>query len=93
MEVLCVNHELFDPEERPYGPHDPQIGSPYKVENSFTINTRKGDMIYYELVGFDYSIYNQKNFSPLNSNLDETTLVTEEFEEKYYVPVNQSVCK
>ena len=31
--------------------------------------------------------YSQKHFSPL-SDLDETALVTEEFEEKYCIPVN-----
>jgi hypothetical protein len=36
--------------------------------------------------------YNKKCFGLLNSNLDETTLVNEEFEEKYCVPVNKNVC-
>lgn len=32
--------------------------------------------------------YNRKCFAEINSDLDETTLVNEEFEEKYCVPVN-----
>jgi hypothetical protein len=35
--------------------------------------------------------YNKECFAPL-SDLDETTLVNEEFEEKYCVPVNKNVC-
>ena len=37
----------------------------------------------------DVYVYAIKNFAPIDSDLDETTLVTEEFEEKYCVPVNQ----
>jgi hypothetical protein len=37
--------------------------------------------------------FNAKNFVRLDSDLDETTLVTEEFNEKYCVPVNESACR
>lgn len=42
----------------------------------------------YELEEFaDDLAFDKRNFAPL-SNLDETELVTEEFNEKYCVPVN-----
>lgn len=37
---------------------------------------------------FEYSAW---RFAPLDSDLDETELVTEEFEEKYCVPVKSNV--
>lgn len=36
-------------------------------------------------------LYDQRNFAPL-SDLDETTLVNEEWEEKVCVPVKSNVC-
>jgi len=39
--------------------------------------------------GQSYRLFHQRRFAPL-SDLDETTLVTEEFEEKYCVLVNSS---
>lgn len=45
---------------------------------------------YYEFEGHKVW-YDSKNFIQLNSDLDETTLVNEEFEEKYCVPVNSNV--
>jgi hypothetical protein len=33
-------------------------------------------------------VHDKRNFAPLDSDLDETELVNEEFEEKYCVPVN-----
>lgn len=42
----------------------------------------------YELAEFDDDlVFDKRNFSPL-SDIDETTLVTEEFEEKYLIPAN-----
>lgn len=35
--------------------------------------------------------YNKKCFATIDPDLDETELVTEEFEEKYCVPVNSNV--
>ena len=37
-------------------------------------------------------LFHQRRFAPL-SDLDETTLVNESFEEKYCVPVNAESCK
>jgi hypothetical protein len=37
----------------------------------------------------DEYVFDKRNFSPLDSDIDETELVTEEFEEKYCVPVNR----
>jgi hypothetical protein len=40
----------------------------------------------YILEEFDDDLaFDKRNFSTLDSDLDETTLVTEEFEEKYYI--------
>ena len=88
MKVVCVNHELYDPEERPYGPEDPKIGDICEVEKAFDIYTIRGVFPCYYLVGYHCSAYNQKNFAEI-TDLDETELVTEEFEEKYCIPVNR----
>ena len=92
MQVICVNHQLFDPEERPFGPNDPRIGDTCEVVNSFIAYTYTGSVPCYDLAGYDRAVYNQKNFAEV-SDLDETDLVTEEFEEKYCVPVNGSACE
>jgi hypothetical protein len=91
MKVVCVNHDLHDPKERPYGPEDPQVGDICEVERAFDFHTIRGLFPCYYLIGYDQSVYNQKNFAEV-TDLDETALVTQEFEEKYCVPVNAEVC-
>lgn len=46
---------------------------------------------YYELQRFMGVAFQASKFIPVNDNLDETELVTEEFNEKYCVPVNNPV--
>lgn len=86
MKVICVNHDLYDPEERPYGTADPQIGDICEVEKSFDVYTVTGVFPCYYLIGYDLSVYNQKNFGEI-SEIDETQHVSKEFEEKYCVPL------
>jgi hypothetical protein len=92
MKVVCVNHDLFDVYDIPYGPNDPQIGDICTVVNE-CFGENDGGVVTpcYELAGYDGWVYDQRDFAPL-SDLDETELVTEEFEEKYCVPVNDFPC-
>lgn len=90
MKVICVNHERFGRDTIPYGPDDPQIGDECTVLNTCVGYDNDGsEAPCYELDGYgdDEYVYDQRNFAPLTS-LDETTLVNEEFEEKYCQPVN-----
>jgi hypothetical protein len=84
MKVICINHDLHDPEERPYGAEDPKIGDTCEVKRAFDVYTVRGVFPCYDLVGYDRSVYNQKNFAEV-TDFDETTLVADEFEEKYHI--------
>lgn len=86
MKVICINHDLFE-DDLPYGPDDPQVGEVCTVIDICIGYDEKGKGFpSYELEGYSPWVYDQRNFAPL-SDLDETELVTEEFEEKYFVPV------
>jgi len=89
MRVRCINHGLFDVDDIPYGPNDPQIGDICEVVGECPgYNNGDVETPCYELAGYDEWVYDQRDFAPL-SDLDETTLVNEEWEEKYCVPVNK----
>lgn len=92
MKVICTNHKNFT-----NLPCNPAIPRPAIGEEVTVIE----ETCYYgidcyifeeykPLVG-DY-VYDKRNFSALGSDLDETTLVNEEWEEKYCVPVNNKLC-
>lgn len=86
MRVVCISHTCYDWSDTPFGPDDPQIGDECEVICEcigYSTNGTEGPC--YELEGYDEWVYDVRNFSPL-SDLDETALVTEEFEEKYYQP-------
>ena len=92
MNVICVNHDDFGRDVPPYGPSDPQIGDICKVvRNCIGFDNKLIRCECYELEGYNDWFYDQRNFAEI-SDLDETTLVTEEFEEKYCVPVNYQPC-
>jgi hypothetical protein len=80
MEVICVK-PFIAPES--IGKPKPELG-----DKDVVVGERKEyGSVYYLLERFDGIVYNAEHFSPLDSDLDETALVTEEFEEKYCVPV------
>lgn len=56
------------------------------------VTVSKVDDIYYEFAEYgEDNWYSQKYFAPLTGQ-DETELVSEEFNEKYCVPVNYDSC-
>jgi hypothetical protein len=58
------------------------VGNEYNVIDIIEHNNDT----YYKLEEIDGALFHEKLFAPINGD-DETTLVTEEFEEKYCVPV------
>lgn len=92
MKVLCISHENFSP-HLPEIKHIPcpEIGETVTVIAERTFSDGRDCYLLAEYKSPDPSKiwgYDKRNFSPL-TDLDETELVTEEFEEKYCVPVNQ----
>lgn len=86
MKVVCISHDRYD-DDLPYGPDDPAIGDECTVIDICIGYDEKGKGVpCYQLEGYNPYVYDQRNFA-LPSDLDETELVTEEFEEKYCVPV------
>jgi hypothetical protein len=65
---------------------------PMEVGDKFTVIGQYWDInrLYYLLEEFGTDLgFRSTHFSPLAADLDETELVTEEFEEKYCVPANK----
>lgn len=86
MKVVCINHLCYD-NCFPFEPSDPQIGDECNVIGRCIGYDQKGKGApCYKLEGYGEYVYDQRNFAPL-TGMDETTLVNEEFEEKYCVPV------
>lgn len=90
MKVICTNHKNFS-----HLPCNPSILRPAIGEEVTVVK----EMCYYGIDCYIFEeykapvgnyVYDKRNFSPL-SDLDETELVTEEFNEKYCVPVNSSL--
>lgn len=82
MKVLCVKPPIKGDEITKNYPR-PQVGDEDIVTKEHIVD----GVLYYNLERFGEKIgYNAKCFS-LPSDLDETELVTEEFEEKYCIPV------
>lgn len=88
MTVMCITHQDFNGFGCPRIPV-PEIGEVVTVINERNVL----GVDCYELAEYqskDWIVkwfYDKRNFAPL-SDLDETELVTEEFEEKYCIPVN-----
>jgi hypothetical protein len=91
MKVVCMTHKNFTQYPFTPGVPRPAIGEQVTVIGNkkylgidcYILDEYKSP--FYPMYNY---LYDQRNFAPL-SNLDETTLVTQEFEEKYFVPVNQ----
>lgn len=94
MKVICVTHENFHGLQRDNNLPHPEIGEIVTVigEGSFFgIDCYMLQEYKPPLAIIEWG-YDKRNFAPLDSDLDETKLVTEEFEEKYCVPVNHEPC-
>lgn len=84
MRVICIDDKHWHSDSK-----CPAFGEIVTVEKSFTCP--QGEPVY-SFVEYPnirphaFRCFSQKYFAPF-SNLDETELVTEEFEEKYCVPV------
>jgi hypothetical protein len=89
MQVICTTHQDFNGLGSPSVPV-PDIGEIVTVINERVVS----GIDCYELAEYQSNswivkwFYDKRNFSPLDGP-DETELVTEEFEEKYCVPVNE----
>lgn len=79
MKVMCIDDKHWK-KDVPC----PKFGEIVTVSN--TSNQRNGPAFEFKEYGIGHW-YTQKYFAPI-SDLDETELVTEEFNEKYCVPVN-----
>ncbi len=89
MQAICISHQGFN------GLGSATVPVPEVGEIVTVINERNVSGVdCYELAEYQSPskimkwFYDKRNFSPL-TGLDETTLVNEEWEEKYCVPVNQ----
>lgn len=90
MKVLCIDDNHWHGDSK-----CPEFGDIVTVEKSFT-SPSDGEPVYSFLEyppvkPGTFRCFSQKYFAPL-TGIDETTLVNEEFEEKYCVPVNRNVC-
>lgn len=83
--VICINDSEFRKNSHPQRPQI-QMGDIVTVEKAYVDIFDNNDPVY-EFVEISNSMYSQRYFADFNSDLDETELVTEEFEEKYCVPV------
>jgi hypothetical protein len=85
MKVICVK-PIDNPSPSAMNKPRPKVGDIDTVVDEVKYDS----IVYYELGRFGYDmLYASNCFSTLSTDLDETALVTEEFEEKYCVPVNQ----
>ena len=88
MKVICIRVNTKNDHNIPNLPH-PELGETVNVIDE---HVRDG-ILFYQFEEYPYYrdqivYYNAKNYLPV-SDLDETALVTEEFEEKYCVPANK----
>lgn len=88
MRVICIHVDNSNNHGIENLPH-PELGETVTVIDE---RKRNGKLFYQlqEYAQYDGKdvLYNSKNFMRI-FDLDETTLVTEEFEEKYCIPVNR----
>lgn len=90
MQVICTTHKDFNGLGSPTVPV-PEIGETVTVINErIVLGVDCYELAEYQAPSMIMKwFYDKRNFSPLGSDLDETELVTEEFEEKYCVPVKR----
>jgi hypothetical protein len=89
MQVVCISEKNYHGHNYPQVP-DPKVGERVTVigeANFLGVDCYLLAEYTCPCPSADW-LYDQRNFAPI-SDLDETELVTEEFEEKYCVPVNQ----
>lgn len=88
MRVRCINHIDYEGDAHPYGPNDPKIGDECEVKGEcIGWGTCGSECPCFILKGYSPYVYDQRNFAII-SDLDETTLVNEEWEQKVCEPVN-----
>lgn len=90
MTLLCIKAPTEctyanDKSKAPSSGKDPIVGEYYNSVNDILLD----DGLYYFLEGFRTDECFHNSLFALPSDLDETTLVNEEFEEKYCLPVNK----
>lgn len=61
------------------------VGNKYTLDYEYRYEGR----VYYRLTEIAGAAFHESYFAPIDTDLDETTLVNEEWEEKYCVPVNK----
>jgi len=90
MQVICTTLQDFNGLRSPTVPV-PEIGEPVTVINErVVLGVDCYELAEYQAPSKIYKwFYDKRNISPLGADLDETELVTEEFEEKYCVPANK----
>lgn len=90
MKVICITHENFHGVKRDKDLPHPEIGEIVTVigEGIFAGFVDCYILQEYKCPSFQMEWgFDKRNFAPL-TGIDETELVTEEFNEKYCVPVN-----
>lgn len=88
--VVCIDDSEFRKNSAPRMPRI-QVGDTVTVYKAYLDIFDNNDPVY-EFVEFGNEIFSQRYFAELDTTLDETELVTEEFNEKYCVPVKSNVC-
>lgn len=88
--VICIDDSEFRKNAAPKVPKI-VIGDTLTVDKAYIDEFDNNDPVY-EFAEYPKEMFSQRYFAELDSDLDETTLVNEEFEEKYCVPVNSNVC-
>lgn len=79
MKVMCIDESEWGNAHK-----CPSVGEIVTVAKDYI--DYEGDPVYEFVEYGEYACWEQRFFAPL-SDLDETELVTEEFNEKYCVPV------
>lgn len=76
FKVICTNHDsLPGIYSEPWTKNDPQIGQEYEVEKEYVDDDgRGGEMLWYDIVGFDDYSYGSAHFSRI-SDIDEVAIL------------------
>ena len=87
--VICINDSEFRKNSAPRPPQI-QVGDTATVAKAYLDVFDNNDPVY-EFAEYPNQMFSQRYFAEI-SDLDGTTLVNKEFEEKYCVTVNENVC-
>lgn len=88
--VVCIDDSEFNINRSPKV-RTPSVGDIVTVAKAYLDIFDNNDPVY-DFVEYPNHMFSQRYFAELDGDLDETELVTEEFEEKYCLPVNSNVC-